>query len=285
MRRRRRTHLAIVLALAGGCGRGPFPATIEELGGLDPEPDDPIVDGCDAVDYLFVIDDSASMGDNQSKLVDNYDTFIEGVSRSQDIEGGLHLGVVTTDPYRHNPERCQILGGLVTHTAGYASSNAQCGPFAEGHNFITSADDIDTAFSCAAQVGVNGSDTERPLSAAAAAVGPFLNAPDACNAGFVRDDALLVVVIVTDEDESSVTEETYETLVEAKNGFSDNVVVVSLVNEPDGPCRTNGHATPADDVVDFTLMFEHGFVAPICVDDYGPVFEQAVEVVEHACGR
>lgn len=267
----RRAPLAIVLLVAGACGRGPF-LTFEELEALGPV-DDPIVDGCDAVDYLFVIDDSASMADNQSKLIDNYGAFIEGVQRSQDTVGSLHLGVVTTDAYAHNPEPCRALGGLVTRTVGPSTSNAVCGPYAAGDNFITEADDIDSAFSCAAQVGVAGHDVEQPLTAAARAVGPALGAPGECNEGFVRDDALLVVIIVTDEDEGGVSEYVYEELVEAKHGFSDNVVVVSLVNTPGGPCPTNGHATESDDIVEFTHMFEHGFVTPICVDDYRPAFE------------
>ncbi|MBL4686891.1 MAG: hypothetical protein JKY37_20010 [Nannocystaceae bacterium] len=275
---------SLMLGLAvAGCGRtSPF-LDYDEFD-IFPAIKDPITEGCGKVDYLFVIDNSASMADYQRRLVQNFSTFIEGVQRSQDTLDSVHVGVVTTDNYAGNPAPCDQLGDLVVGTEGYNSSESQCGPYTEGHPYMTESDDLAASFACAAQVGTQGSDQERPL----AAVGYALNADKlregGCNAGFIRDDALLVIAVITDEDEPEVVDFAYERAVEAKNGLSDNVVAVALVVTPDGPCLPHGHPRVGHGIAQFARSFEHSFVGPICDDDYGPTFAAAVAVVQSACG-
>lgn len=274
---------ALSLTLMGlcalGCGRSPFELEelIEEL-----ELDDPVVGGCRKVDYLFVIDNSASMGDNQAKLVDSFDVFIDGVRETQQTLESIHVGVVSTDGYVGNEGSCAEYGGLITRTVGHNSSETQCGPYAEGHNYMTEADDLYEAFTCAAQVGTTGSTEEHPLEALTSAVGDDLSGPGECNEGFIRDDALLVAVIVTDEDDSSPIDFRYESLVEAKGGHSDNIVMVGLINEPDTECSLSGHAREARNLFEFIGLFAHSFVSPVC-GDYSIAFEQAISVVQAAC--
>ena len=52
-----------------------------------------------------------------------------------------------------------------------------------------------------ADAGTFGDGNELPMEAMVRAVGP-LNGPGQCNAGFVRNEALLLVVFVTDEDDN-----------------------------------------------------------------------------------
>jgi hypothetical protein len=289
MRRARSGWRAMVAMglVAAGCGRSPF----DVLGRAhldDHELDhdvDPVAGGCRKVDYLFVIDNSASMLPYQRALVSSFGVFIEGVERTQQSLESVHVGVVTTDRYSGNTDNpdptCLDLGGLVTKTHGHNSSNSQCGPYAEGHSYMTELDDLDETFPCAAQVGTTGSTVELPLAALTSAV-IDLDRPGACNDGFVRDDALLVVVIVTDEDDPDPVERRYERLVAAKGGHADNIVVVGLVNEPGTACPLSGHSTEATMITSFVGMFTHGFVAPVC-GDYDAAFMQAVAVVEAAC--
>lgn len=270
-----------LLGSASACGRTPFdPRALEPLEELLPE-DDPVSEGCRKVDYLFVIDNSASMADNQQKLIDSFDGFISAVQQTQEGLDSVHVGVVTTDVYAANSEPCAALGGLVTQTAGYNSSEAQCGPYAEGYNFMTEADDLATAFPCAAQVGTTGSTSEAPLEALTSAA-TKMHGEGECNEGFMRDDALLVVVIVTDEDDPGFASSRYEKLVDAKGGRSDNVVVVALVNEPGTDCRLSGHATESTEITAFAQMFLHSFIAPVC-GDYSEAFAGATAVVQAAC--
>jgi hypothetical protein len=56
-------------------------------------------------------------------------------------------------------------------------------------------------------VGIGGPTDEQPLAAVSDALGPRVG--DGTNAGFVRDDALLAVVVLTDEDDCSVTGERF----------------------------------------------------------------------------
>ena len=266
-----------------GCGRTPFDGLerdfLEEAD-LDLD-EDPVSQGCRKVDYLFVIDNSASMADNQLKLVESFGVFIEGVQRSQATLESVHVGVVTTDAYVASPPECHALGGLVSRTEGHNSSDAECGPYAEGHNYMTERDDLATTFPCAAQVGTSGNNQEYPLEALTSAVTKFQGEGE-CNEGFIRDDALLVVVVVTDEDDPGLLDHRYDKLVDAKGGRSDNVVVVSLVNEPGTDCSLQGHAKVATNLVEFAGYFEHSFVHPVC-GDYAEAFERAIGVVEAAC--
>lgn len=273
--------------MAAGCGRSPVIVFDDGLlDGADlEEAEDPVTDGCRKVDYLFVIDNSASMLMYQRQLVESFDVFIDGVEQTQASLESIHLGVVTTDTYLgnlDNPEpSCLALGGLITRTDGHNSSEMQCGPYAEGHGYMTERDDLETTFPCAAQVGTTGNNEERPLEALTSAV-VDLDQPGLCNDGFIRDDALLVVVIVSDEDDPGPVGFRYDRLVEAKGGRADNVVMVGLINEPGTECSLSGHATEAFLLTEFVGMFTYGFVAPVC-GDYTNTFQQAIAVVEEAC--
>lgn len=273
--------------LAAGCGRSPVIVLDDGLlDDIDLDEEDPVMGGCRKVDYLFVIDNSASMLVYQRQLVESFSIFIEGVQQTQASLESVHLGVVTTDTYSGNIDNpdssCLALGGLITATEGHNSSEAQCGPYAEGHGYMTERDDLAVTFPCAAQVGTTGNNEEQPLAALTSAV-IDLDQPGLCNDGFIRDDALLVVVIVSDEDDPGPSVESrYEKLVEAKGGHADNVVVVGLVNEPGTECSLTGYAREAVLVTEFIGMFTYGFVAPVC-GDYASAFQQAIAVVEEAC--
>lgn len=255
-------------------------------------------DGCNAVDFLFVIDNSGSMFGAQTNLLANFPAFIDGIQATLVDVDSFHVGVTTSDEYAGNlldPRECSQLGALVTSTAGGDSSNAVCTPFAEGFPYITEQDDLSTSFQCAAQVGTSGAAGERPMNALEAAIGPGLNAEGACNEGFIRDNALLVVVVITDEADgpgdpdlvSSTGDPAswYQSVLDAKGGIAENAAALVLTNYVDGPCPPGGFGS--DDgvnLVNFAGLFgENGFVAGICEPDYGPSFTQATAVIEQAC--
>ncbi|HWB80324.1 MAG TPA: hypothetical protein VG755_35400 [Nannocystaceae bacterium] len=286
--------LLLSLVVATGCGRtaiyGGFGGDegIGEAG--DPDDDEPPgpVD-CDKVDFLFVIDNSGSMYDHQVNLIENFEVITAGVDRVIEGRTDLHVGVVSTDIYAGNPFECQTIGGLVNHPSGAHSSDRECGPWAAGR-YMTNADDIDDGFACAAQLGTTGSTIERPMDAMLAAIEDDGPASE-CNAGFLRDDALLVTVVVTDEwdgpgdpeDDGSWTGPELWTrgLVDAK-GSDASYAVVMLVNEERGQCRP-GHVEHDGHVLaEWAESQPFGFVGSIC-GDYGESFSQAVDVVAAAC--
>ena len=80
-------------------------------------------------------------------------------------------------------------------------------------------------FACAANVGTGGPAIEMPLRAAELAVAPETNP------GFLRDDALLGVVMITDEDDCSRRTSPFETQGDgcAENGDADLATVTSFI--------------------------------------------------------
>ncbi len=278
----------VVAALGSACGRSPVLVfdqahSGDDRAGDDDDDDDAPAPSCDAVDILFVIDNSPSMGDNQRKLIENYEVFVAGVTALADSRASIHLGVVTTDAYEHNGAGCQGLGDLVVKTGGWGSSEAVCGPYAEGAHYMTDADDLDETFRCAAQVGTMGETFEQPMRAAIEAIGGGDSGPRECNEGFVRDGAMMVIVFVTDEDGELDPMLAHEALVAARS--SSGIVVVTLANLPGGDCKLGDHAQIADRLTELTELFTFGFLGSVCAPDYRDVFTQAVDVVADACAR
>jgi len=248
-------------------------------------PDAPelIQEECGEVDFLFVIDNSGSMGDEQASLVANFPAFINGIQTVLESVESYHVGVVTSDQYNANIAGCQQLSSLVVQTGGFDSSNMACGPYVAGDNFMTEFDDLSTSFSCAAQVGTQGDATERMMQATVEAVQAVDGGPGQCNDDFIRDEALLVVVLITDEpDVNSIGNSMtwYDDILAAKAGIPENVVVVSFINTLMGGCP----GTLATEIGAFTDMWEdNGFQVPICAPDYAPFFQEAVGIIDVAC--
>jgi len=264
-----------------GDGEASGPPVIFDYGGIPEAP--PIDEQCGQVDFLFVIDNSGSMGGEQASLVANFPAFINGIQTVLETVDSYQVGVVTTDAYSYNVPGCNQLSSLVVQTGGADSSNMMCGPYDEGANYMTELDDLTTAFSCAAQVGTVGDATERPMQATVEAVTRVEGDPGECNAGFIRDEALLVIVIITDEPDAASTGTPmtwYDDILAAKLGIPENVVVVSIINTPMGGC-SGGVATS---MAMFTDMWgDNGFQVPICAPDYAPFFDEAVAIIDVAC--
>ena len=268
------------LGLLAGCGRGPFfefPQAVEQR--------------CGAVDFLFVIDNSESMQPHQDNLRRSFGPFIDGIYSTLDDVDDFHVGVVTTDAYRDNAVECRELGALVTSVDAPGPNRTECGPFAEGERYMTQKDDLAQAFNCAANVGTDGSRDEEPMNAMRRAIaGQSWSWYPQCNHGFVRDDALLVTVIITDEgdgEESQVRDEPqpddwFRTVVETK-GTQQNAVVVSLVNGVTPECPIQNDAFDGTKIAAFTEMFDQGYVGGICEPDYGEIFARAVGGIDEAC--
>jgi hypothetical protein len=266
--------------------------------GVQPDAGPPPEEGCTKVDFLFVIDNSGSMADEQDNLTNSFPGFISGIQSALMQVDEYQVGVVTTDAYGPNTAvpGCNQLGGLVTRTGGSDSSSSVCGPYAAGNNYMTEADDLDTAFACAADVGTAGDGCERPMDAMTVVLDKNLGGAGQCNDGYLRDDALLVLVIITDEYEGSGDPEGcnssgnpgswYDTVVASKLGIPENAVALGLLNYGGGPCPPADTVYDGGNIVNFVSMFgPNGFLGGICEPDYGPVFSEAVAIIEEACNN
>ncbi len=263
--------------------------------GVQPDAGPPVEEGCTKVDFLFIIDNSGSMADEQDNLTNSFPGFIAGIQSSLEQVDEYQVGVVTTDAYGPNNQvpGCNVLGGLVTKTGGSNSSNAVCGPYAAGNNFMTEADDLNVSFACAADTGTAGNGIERPMDAMTAVLNKTVGA---CNTGYLRDDALLVLVIITDEYDGAGDPEGqfsagtpmdwYNTVVAAKLGIPENAVALGLLNYAGGACPPANIVFDGVNIATFVNLFgDNGFLGGVCEPDYGPVFAEAVGIIQDACNN
>lgn len=287
---------------AGGSGSGATGGTgigLDAAAGDGAEPKE-----CSKVDVLFVVDDSASMADQQQSLIASFGGFVTAMQTQLANADSYHVGVVTTDAYGYNTPGCTQIGDLVRRTGGPQSSAMDCG-LPAGRAYLDGADaDLAAKFACIAQVGTGGADDERAAAALLGAADPARNAPGACNDGFLRPDSLLVVVIVTDEDDvpdgcdgdpgdPSTTCMTYGSggtpddwkaeLVQKRSGRPENIVVLSLLGRKlDNPCG----AQVASKLLGFANRFgDNGFVGDVCAASYDGFFADALPVIDEACAQ
>jgi hypothetical protein len=286
---------------------GPKLDTVSEEAEGMAESGDNMEEGCKKVDLLFVIDTSGSMADEQINLVNSFPSFIQEIQTQLEGTDGYHIGITTSDLYAFDFS-CPQEGAMVIQTGGIDSSMAVCGPYAEGHRYMTEMDNLNQTFACAGQVGTGGDGNERPMQTMIAALSSTLNGPGGCNEGFLRDDALLVIVIITDEEDDHEVDSCgmlpqpgsngepagwFAGVVAAKAGQEQNIVVLSLIGPP-GPdpaaCpaldKCNGGiigAEVSNRLAQFTTMFTHGIVGRVCEPSYATFFAQAVGVIDSAC--
>jgi hypothetical protein len=271
---------------------GPGEGSAEEGGNADE---------CENVDVLFVIDDSASMADNQESLIASFDGLVQGMQTNLQFAQSYHIGIVTSDSYYVNAPGCTNIGDLVTRTGGLESSAMNCEPFASGARYLDESEpDLAGKFACAAQVGSGGADDEMVMRGLLNAMNPAT----ACNEGFARDDSLLVIVIISDEDDVA---EPYmcdpddpfgpnpcmttgsggdpdawvAELATYKSNIDTNVVVLSLVGlELDNSCG----AVPASKLIGFANRFDdNGFTDDVCAESYDEFFAAALPIIDSAC--
>jgi len=159
------------------------------------------------VDIVFVVDDSGSMKEEQDSLASNFPKFIDRLSSLQGGLPSVHIGVVSTDVGTGTTkiDSCDNLGdngGMLTNS---------CAGLNAGAKYIEDVDDgnmgrtrnysgnLPQLFACMAKLGTGGCGAEQPLESMRLALDPTGNK----NPGFLRNDAFLAVVIISDEDDCS----------------------------------------------------------------------------------
>ena len=216
---------------------------------------DPGTSGCTAVDLLFVVDNSDSMGTYQQALTQAFPGFAQAMFDALPAGLSVHVGITTTDfdtacTEQEGTNNCQSTASADTILMHYIKptdfndggngSQGRLFEFAGKRYFETTTDDdpadLVTWFSGAAtSAGENGCSFEMPVAAAGWAVHPAnTEGPTAPNMGFLRDEgALLVVFFLTDEpDKSPESKNVYrDMLLDAKAGCGglDCIFVAGLI--------------------------------------------------------
>lgn len=202
--------LVLVSMVLAGCYAGdktlvpkpPYePVEIEEAYILKFEP---------KVDILFVVDDSGSMGSHQRNLSTNLGLFTSAMEKNEFLD--YHIGVVST-----STDKPQLAGAL------------QGNP-----KFVTreTSGGLQALASSIVALGTNGDYIERMFDPVYLALGPT---SEAINPGFLRAEAFLVIIFVTDaEDQSDLISgfRAYDALLRSKGGDESRVLGYGVLAYP-----------------------------------------------------
>ncbi|TPV94687.1 MAG: VWA domain-containing protein [Myxococcales bacterium FL481] len=211
------------------------------------------------VDVLFVIDNSGSMGEEQGKLAENFQNFIE-VLEDPDVKANYRIGVTTTDVFNPqcgtstSPENGKLQfsscrarendfifdpGGQnvdkfeeactntcehdvidVIPTATEVDNDKDERRWLENQEGTLNVEDITAteAFQCIGPQGINGCGFESQLEAMYMAL-RLSDDAQSQQYGFIRQDAILAVVHVTDEGDCSFNKDYQEIFTDQESPF------------------------------------------------------------------
>ncbi len=265
---------------------------------------------CDKIDLLVVLDNSNSMDQWDGRLLELVGNFKSYAGALFEEVGSYHFAVIGTSEAEDSAKPgCQRHGALrVDHGMGLLCESYEDRPY------MTERDTFDVLnIGCFTSVP-EGDDDEQPMRTLLEAASRELNSAGGCNEGFLRDDALLVVLLIADEDDDHGDEQGhdgspgdpqfwYEKLLYHKRGNAESIVIGALLGED--PLRsTCPWMLPEDknEATDFNtlsigaeegvrirsfldkLPVGHAYVSSICADSYVDFFQQFFEeIVRDAC--
>ncbi len=201
------------------------------------------------VDVLWVIDDSGSMGDEQDDLANNFDSFI---ATAVSLDTDYHIGVVATDvesEWAGKLYHCNDSNRFIKDSQPPAQQEAQFRCWVKTADFDRPHSD----------------GQEAPLQAARLAL-DYPNVDD-YNAGFLRNEATLYVILVTDEpDQSNGPYELYVDFFQNLKGVGNpDLLNISAISGP----PPNGCTTAAENQYDFDAVnAAGGEFRSICTADW-----------------
>lgn len=164
------------------------------------------------VDILWVVDNSGSMDWAQSQLTSRFTAY---ANKLQDMNVDFQLGVTSTEMCNINwsngdpapDEFCPVGYDIVR---GEKVNNVMVGPLRgeligdswTGKKILLPGPNFVSSFGRLAKMGINGSAVEHGLTAAKFAIQKAMN--NGVNKGFVRSDAFLSVVVLSDEEDDGI---------------------------------------------------------------------------------
>ncbi len=170
------------------------------------------------IDILFMIDNSSSMTSMQQKLLAQLPTFMQVLQNLPNGLPNVHIGVVSSDMGAPGDQT----GSIGCTTSGddgnfHAAPEGTCTAttIMNGDNYISDVDGqanftdpIEKVFQCIALLGANGCGFEHQLASIDRALGADGSGIPQNNANFLRDEAYLGIVLLTNEDDCSAPSNT-----------------------------------------------------------------------------
>lgn len=259
---------------------------------------------CDKMDIVFVIDDSQSMEQEQANLAANFPMFAS-ILESYTVGDGqpLDFRVAVTTTGRDLNYAIEIGPPFGTLPQNEKGANGQfldtCGV---SKRWLDRTDPtMKQTFACRAKVGVGGPSIEMPLLMSKWALAD--RAADT-NAGFLRPDALLALVILTDEDDASTTQNNFTLTLTQQPPLdyhpTDHVQFLDTLKghrsrwaagviAGDGNCSSSfGDAADGVRLKEFVDLANSGSTqavfSSICSGDLTTGLRDALDVFQTACG-
>jgi len=178
------------------------------------------------IDILFMVDNSSSMAPMQAKLLAQFPVFMDVLKMVPSGNGmgmalpDIHVAVVSSDtgPGKFDlPAYHCKFGGDRGAFQNEPRGTCTGSPFTDPNQHYLSASmnqtvknyngDISDAFTCIAALGDQGCGFEGQLKAVRWALDPFNPPPSGTNDGFLRPEAFLAVILITNEDDCSVPDD------------------------------------------------------------------------------
>jgi hypothetical protein len=227
------------------------------------------------VDVLFVVDDSGSMSDDQDQLAANFPQFY---TTSNVDDADYHIAVTTTLTVGSS---C-----IPTPSSPTCSDDEMSGYYTSCSNehFLTpSSSNPENQFSCNVQVSDQRNpsrDTSDSGEGGLRGAYNFLSAPKindpAINGGFLRDNAKLHVIIVSDEpDQSRGPTDLYVDFFRNLKGFrNESLVAVSAIAKRDGESCSSDDGDVGDERYETVVDALHGRFQSLCDQDWSDNMRQ-----------
>ena len=252
----------------------------------DDRPPADVPGGCEHIDILFVIDGSVSMAQEQAALRGDdgeppvFADFTDALLAESDTLVDVRVGVISAAPddtelHTHHDQPAEPI-----------SMFTSCG--IEGSPWLVAPSlDFAEQFACLASTRAEATQETPVINAVLALENPK-------NAGFVRDDSLLVVVILTDEDtqdaETPMTE-LHDRMLAAVGGDVRRLVMLAVAGDPgvfEMPKTTcfgpYGSATPGRRIHSVLAgLGDHGILQDICAGELATTFAEVLADVVDTC--
>lgn len=289
-----------------GTGAGEEGENKGSLGNSAPPVEPPEPEECQKMDIIFVVDDSGSMKEEQQNLAANFPKFVSKIDSFKTKSGSKldwRIAVTTTATnITYNIEMPPPFGGTLPMSEkgddGAFRMPSACGT---KRRWIEKSDpSASSDFQCLAQAGTGGSSIEMPLQTTKLALNDRV--ADGTNAGFLRDDALLALVILTDEDDCSRDDNNFTiqndvcSTMQGLKPIADYKTMLDLAAKGEGrwataviagptSCESGfGKAVEAKRLKEFVGMAgKNGTFSSICEGDLSGALEKALDTFDAAC--
>jgi hypothetical protein len=267
---------------------------------------------CDQIDIVFVIENSPPMQPEQQLLAANFPAFFQTIDNFTTPNG---------DPIQYRIAVTST-GVTTTNTGGFicqATTPGDDGRFRQvatmPNRWLEKTDqNVETVFSELAAVGNACTSTCHTMPLQAMKLSLSDRIADGYNAGFLREEALLALVFLTDRDDCSSLQptlecvpppgfhpggcpvtsdavlepvQTYIDFLDGLKGGRERWAAAAIAAPPPSSCASpsgNGTALPATRLSGFIdVTGANGVFSTVCADDLTPALAEALSTFMEAC--